>query len=214
MTVMDSPIQSKELHQVFALLEKKRLGEASVAINAGIERAQQAKDKILEGLFYSAQGVLFKLQKEFRKAWKAYESAEKLIPEDPALKIISSQLLLEYFGQYDIVIRKMERVLQLVGDDAIFAHQAHTLLGLAYLKQGKKEKTKESLETSMAKNFAGLRTALNINLQLVSAMMKKKWEAELCRQFLQSALAFSEKTREAVFIKQFRKILADLGPSA
>lgn len=213
MTALDQPIQSAALHQVFALLEKKQFEPAEVAIIAGIEGARRAQDKILEGLFYSAQGVLFKLQKEFRKAWKAYEHAEKLIPEDPALKLISAQLLLDYFGQYDIVMLKMTRVLEMVGDDAILAHQANTLLGLAYLKKSQKEKAIECCEASMAKEFKGLRTALNINLSLVSSMMKKKWGPELCGLFIKNALAFSEKTREVFFIKQFRKILATLGPA-
>ncbi|MDO8519794.1 MAG: hypothetical protein Q7T11_06485, partial [Deltaproteobacteria bacterium] len=166
---------------------------------------------VLQGLHYSAFGILFKLKKEFRKAWKFYEQAERLIPDDPALKIISSRLLVDYFGQYDTVIRKMEKILKTVSD-FILRHQILTVLGLAYLRSGNKKKGAECLKDAMGKNFDGLQSAANLDLKLVGEMVRKKVDLKLCRDYLTAAATLAKKTKDAPHEK-FIKRLLDVFPS-
>jgi len=203
MQKMDSKIQSKELYKAFEWMRKKKLEEAEKCLQKGLEEAKAVKDLVLEGLYYSAYGVLYKIKKDFRQAWKYYERAEKLIPDDPALKIISSQLLIDYFGQYDTAIRKMEKVIKQVGKDVIFLHQAYTIQGLGYLKKGDKKKALEALKKSIGDDFKGLQTVANIDFRLMQEMAKKKTALDTCRLFLEKALAFAKGTKE----KQNQKIL-------
>lgn len=208
MDELDRKIKSKELYTIFDLLGKRKLEQVEGLILNGIKVTKKNGDTVLQGLFHSAHGIFFKLKKEFRKAWKAYEQAEKLIPDDPSLKIISAQLLLDYFSQYDIVIRKMNQVLRQVNVDFVYVHQANTLQGFAYLKKNRRQEAIDCLKRSVGKGFEGIQSAINIDLRLVEAFMKKKWEVELCRSFFEAARGIAHKTREAPLEKEFAKFLA------
>lgn len=206
MQSLNNKIESKDLYKAFELLNQKKLDEAEKLLVKGLNEAKAANDPLLTGLFYSAHGILYKLKKDFRKAWKFYEQAEKLIPDDPALKIISSRLLVDYFGQYDTAIRKMNKVIEKVGDDLTFLHSAYGIQGLSYLKKGNKKKALECLEKSIGDNFKGLQSAANLDFRLVEALMKKKTELKSCRSFIEKALAFAKQTKE----RQHERILKRL----
>ena len=133
MQKINERIQSKSIYKAFELMRGKKFDEAESLLSKGLSEAKAARDLVLTGLFYSAYGILFKLKKEYRKSWKYYEQAEKLIPDDPALKIISARLLVETFGQYDTAIRKMEKIVPKLGSDMTFLHQAYTVLALSLL---------------------------------------------------------------------------------
>ncbi|HBF13252.1 MAG TPA: hypothetical protein DDW49_07695 [Deltaproteobacteria bacterium] len=189
----DTKIESKTLFRVFEFLKLRKFDEAQKLLEQGIKEAEKNQDDLLAGLFYSAYGVFFRLQKEFRKAWKSYEKAEKLVPADPSLKIISARLLLDFFGQYDIVLRKMDKVLGLAKDDFVFVHMAHTIKGMAFLKKGNKAKALESLKLSMGDHFNGLKNMADMQFDLVNELIKKKWGLDETRLYLKEALFFSKK---------------------
>lgn len=207
---MNSKIESKPLLKAFGLMHKKKLKEAETILAYGLKEAEVLHDELLMGLYNSAYGVLYKLKKEFRKAWKYYEQAERLIPDDPALKIISARLLVDYFGQYDTVIRKMDKLMAMANGDFVLLHQAHTIQGLAHLRSGNKKKAVASLEKAMGKNFEGLQTATNLDFKLVHEMIKKKVNLPLCRHYLESARKFAKKMRESAHEKLIARLLKAL----
>lgn len=208
---LDEPIKAKRLLLAFGLMNEKKYDQAEKALTEGLKEAETARDLVLQGLHYSAFGVLSKLKKDFRKAWKYYEQAEKLIPDDLALKIISARLLVEYFGQYDTVIRKMEKAAKMEGADFVFLHQILTTQGLAYLRAGNKKKAAECLKKAMGKNFDGIQSMVNLDLKLVGEMTAKKVDPPLCRAYLNGAATFAKKTKEGVHEKIIKRLL-DLFP--
>lgn len=200
----DSPIQSKLLIESFELMKFKKFEEAKIRLEKGLHEAELAKDHTLQALFNSALGVLCKLQKEFRKSWKYYETAEKLMPDDMALKLISSRLLVDYFGQYDTVLKKTEKVLSIVKKNDPLFHMAHTIRGLAFLRKGEKKMAVECLKLSA--DFENAKTAANIDLQLVGELIRKKIDRQACIHFLNQALQLAKANREA----RFEKVIARL----
>lgn len=210
---IDAAIQSKSLYQAFEAMRAKKWEEAETFLKAGLAHAESEKDLVLMGLYYSAYGVFYKLQHEFKKSWRYYEQAEKLLPDDPYLKIISSRLLVDCFGQYDTAIRKMDKIL--TSPETInfpLAHQAHTLKGLALFRKGDKKRAAESLQLAMGKNFEGLQSGINFDWSLVSEMVKKKIELTLCRDYLNAALQFVKKTKEKPCEELIQKLLKNLTP--
>ncbi len=207
MNPLDQKMKSQKLYQAFDLMNQKKLDEAHAILAEGLKEAEVVHDEMMQGLFNSAFGILYKIKKDFRKAWKYYEKAEKLIPADPTLKIISGNLLCDYFGQYDIVIRKMNEVIQMVGGDINFTHQAYSLMGRASLKKGKKDQAIQCLKDSMGDNFKGMVSAVNLNFKLVEVLIKKKIEPELCREFLNKAREFAGKNKDKAHEKLLKKML-------
>lgn len=210
MQTIDKKIDSKFLLKAFELMNQKKLDEAEKVLDHGLQEAESLRDLILTGLYHSAYGVLYKLRKDFRKAWKYYEKAEKLIPEDPALKIISSRLLVEYFGQYDTVIRKMDKVIKMVEGNLPFLHQALCLKGLAFLRKGNKKRAVECLKQSMGKNFEGLESVANLDFKLLQELIKKKGDSTLCRQYLEAAQKLAKKTKETGHQQIIQSLLGNL----
>lgn len=211
MHTMDQKISSKSLTRSFELMNLKRLDEAKQLLDEGMKEAKAANDKILTALFYSGYGVYHKLRKEYRKAWRAYEQAERLIPDDPSLKIISARLLVDFFGQYGTVVKKMERVIAMVGSNFPYLHQAYTLQGVAFFKNGNKKEAIACLKKSMAGNLSRLETLSNLDMNLIHEFLKKKTEMALCRQYLEAARDFARKTKEAHYEKFILRLL-DLIP--
>lgn len=198
---------SKNLAKCFSLMHRKKLDDAEKLISQGLKEAEYKRDLNLQGLYWSAFGVLHKLKKDFRKAWKCYDQAEKLIPDDPALKIISSRLLIDYFSQYDTVLKKMEKIEEGCKGNTAFLHQIHALMGLAWLKKGDRKKAAEFLKRSMEGGFKGLESSVNLDLKLLEELMKKKVEPMLCKAYLETALKFAQANKEKVFEKLFKLFL-------
>src|SRR3989338_10057724 len=118
-------------------MHEKRYDEAEKLLVGNMAKTD---DESAIALYHSVLGVLFKLQGEYKTAWKHYERAEKLLPNDPALKIISARLLIDQFSECDQAIKKAKKVLRLFPDHPVFAHQAYTTLGLAFVKKGDRAK--------------------------------------------------------------------------
>ncbi len=209
---LDAKIQPVKLLKAFRLMKEKKIDDAEVLLKEGLKESELESNDLLTGIYNSGLGVLYKLKKDFRKAWKFYEKAERLIPGDPSLKIISARLLVNYFGQYDTAIKKMEQVKEMVGTNLPFLHEVLTIEGLAYLKKGDKKKAVECLTQSMGQNFKDLQTAANLDFALIEALLQKGVEPDQCRDFLQKAAQFSKKNREPHFEKVIQKILSLFPP--
>ncbi len=206
-TSLHEPVQNEYLTRAFELMSEKDFESAELELNHGLDEAQLEEDKVLTALFYSTLGVLYKIKKQFPKAWKFYEKAEKLLPDDPSLKLISARLLIEVFGQFDPAIRRCQKVIDLSPKDPPFLHQAEMAMGLAYLKKGERSKALEFLQRGMENDFAGLVSAGNIDMKLLEALLKKNLAAEECKIYLEKALAFATKTGELAYIQRFQKLL-------
>lgn len=73
-------------YRAFELMRLKQLDDAEKLLSNCLSKVE---DDVSKALFHSSLGVLYKMKGEFKTAWRHYERAEKLIPNDPALKIIS-----------------------------------------------------------------------------------------------------------------------------
>lgn len=195
------------LQKAIDLISAQKYDEAEVEIKSAIEEAVAKKDILAEGLLYSTLGLLFKLKKDFRIAWRHYEKAEKLLPEDPALKLISARLLIEIFGQYDTAIIKANKVLKIAAQDGAYAHQAHATLGLAHLKKGDRKKAQAELLNAMAHDFDNVGSATNIDFKLLEALLKKQIALEDCFAYLKKALAYAQKMEEEKYIKLIQRLI-------
>jgi tetratricopeptide (TPR) repeat protein len=200
-------VENERLYKAFDFMAAKNLEAAETELNAGLDEALSRKDNVLSALFYSSLGVLFKIRKDFQKAWKYYEKAEKLLPEDPALKLISARLLIDVFGQYDTAIRRCKKVLEISRSDPPFLHQANATMGLAYLKSGQRQQAIEALVAGMDSDFEGLMSASNIDMKLPEALLRKKAGVAECFIYLQKALQFAKQTGEDKFVDLYSRLL-------
>ncbi|MBI4125548.1 MAG: hypothetical protein HY609_00970 [Deltaproteobacteria bacterium] len=199
------PISPSEVcYQAFSLMKGKRLDEAERLLASSLAKTE---DKTAAALYHSALGVLHKMKKDYKEAWRHYERAEKLIPDDPALKIIVARLLIEQFAQYDQAIRRAKRVLKILPANPVFVHQAFTTIGLAQIKRKKKQEAIEALEKSIVEDFEGFITAKNIDFHLVEALLRNDWGENICCQFVSKALAFAKNKKEKPFADAFEKML-------
>ncbi|MFO1518053.1 MAG: hypothetical protein U1F57_00080 [bacterium] len=210
---LDEPIRSARLEKAMERISARDFDKAEVELNAGLQEAEKSKDPVMEALFYSTLGVLYKLKKDYKGAWRFYDKAEKILPNDPALKLISARLLVDVFGQYDTAIKKAEKVLKLAQYDHPFSHQAHVTLGLAFLKKGQKKKAVDCLKKSMKDDFEGMISAGNIDLKLLEALLQKKLGEEECRTYLEKAFQFAQKTGEPKPMEQLALLLKHFPPA-
>lgn len=200
-----APVNPSDVcYRAFSLMREKQYDEAEKLLSANMAKTD---DDAAVALYHSVLGVLSKLKGDFKAAWRHYDRAEKLLPDDPALKLISARLLIDEFSEVAIAIKKIKKVLDLMGHHPIFAHQAHTIMGLAFLKKSDKKKALESLLLSMRDDFTGLVTAQNIDLTLVEALLRKKTGEAECGAFLEKALVFAKQTNEEKFIGQFETMV-------
>lgn len=199
---------ASQLAPIFTLLAQKKFAEVEAVLYPLLKQAESAKNENNLGLVHSIFGMYYRAQKEYRKAWKSYELAEKLIPKDPSIKLVSTRLLIEQFAQYDLALKRIQKIKELVGTDFTFLHKACTLEGLAHLKQGDLSQAVSAFKKSMGNHFEGLQTSYNLDLKLVEAFMKKKIEPQLCKTFLEEALLFAKKKKEKVYEKLIEKLLA------
>ncbi|MFA4971108.1 MAG: hypothetical protein WC683_00750 [bacterium] len=191
-------------YRAFELIAAKQYSDAEKLLAASMGRTD---DDAAIALYHSVMGVLFKVQGEYKTAWKHYERAEKLLPRDPALKIISARLLIEQFAEYDQAIRKSKKVLDLIPENPVFAHQAYTTMGLAHLKKGDRKKAISFLVQSMGDKFKGFVSAKNVDLALVEMLIRRNAGLEECRGFLAEALSFAQACGEDLYVKTFAKML-------
>ena len=191
--------------RAFELMNAKQYADAEKLLAGNMARTD---DDAAIALYHSVLGVLFKLQGEYKTAWKHYERAEKLLPDDPALKIISARLLIDQFAEYGAAIKRAKKVLELIPGNPVFAHQAYTTIGLASIRKGDRKKAIEMLSASMGDDFKGFVSAKNIDFELVEALLKRGAGAPACRSFLLKAKAFAEATREPPYIKLLDRMLA------
>jgi tetratricopeptide (TPR) repeat protein len=192
----DDVIRDADLYLAFRLMKRKEYDGAEHHILEGIKKARREMDETLEGLYNSALGVLYKLKKDFKKAYKYYQQAEKLLPEDNSLKLITTLLLIEEFGQYDTAVRKLDKILEAEKNDPAMVHHARAAKGLAYLKWGKKDKARECLETMLVEDFTKLRSAANLDFKLIEALLKKSLFVEACKAYL-------DNNASSLFISDF-----------
>lgn len=173
----------------------------------------KTEDPVALALFHSAMGVAAKLQGKFKEAWRHYDRAEKLLPTDPALKLISARLMIDQFNEFDSAIKKAKKVLAMLPKNRVMVHQAHTLMGLAYARQGKKSRALAELRTSIVDEFSGLVTTANINFALVEEVARRGWDNKLCRQFIETALARAQDHRETDWAGKLQQILDAMAAS-
>ena len=185
-------------HRAFQLMAAKQYVEAEKLLANNMARSE---DDASIALYHSVMGVLFKVQGEFKSAWRHYERAEKLLPKDPALKIISARLLIGQFSEYSQAIKKAKKVLELAPSNPVFAHQAYTTMGLAFCKKGDKKKAIEMLEKSWGEDFSNFISAQNIDFELLEALIRKGIGLDSCRKFLRKARSFAEASGEEKYIE-------------
>lgn len=199
------PINPSDVcYRAFGLMKAKRFEEAEQLLSNNLT---QTENETACALYHSALGVLCKLKNDFKEAWRHYERAEKLIPDDPALKIIVARLLIDQFAQYDDAIKRAKKVLKILPTNPVFVHQAYVTMGLAYCRKGKKKESIDCLEKSIVKDFEGFVTAKNIDFHLVEMLLRKGWGEDVCFRFMNKALVFAKAHKEEGFIAPFQKML-------
>lgn len=199
------PVDASEVcHRAFELIAAKQYSDAEKLLANNMARSE---DDASIALFHSVMGVLYKVQGEYKNAWRHYERAEKLLPDDPALKIISARLLLDRFNEYSKAIKKAKKVLELIPENPVFAHQAYTTMGLAYCKKGDKRKAVSMLGKSMLGDFEHFVTAKNVDFHLVEVLLKRGWGVGGCKDFLEKARFFAEKTGEEGYVNLLDRML-------
>lgn len=201
----EPPISPSEVCQrAFELMGARQFGDAERLLASNMSKTD---DDTAIGLYHSALGVLYKMQGEFKTAWRHYQRAERLLPNEPSLKIISARLLIEQFAEYDQAMRKAKKVLELAKGVPAFEHQAYTTIGLAWARRGNRKKATSMLIKSMGKNFEGFISAQNIDFNLVEALLRKGWAEEECLKFLTHARDFAQASGEANYVRMFDKML-------
>ena len=199
------PINPSDVcYRAFELIAAKQYSDAEKLLASNMSRSD---DDAAIALYHSVTGVLFKVQGEYKTAWQHYQRAEKLLPKDPALKIISARLLIEQFAEYDRAIRKAKKVLDLIPGNVVFAHQAYTTMGLAYIKKGDRKRAVAMLGKSESDGFRGFVSAKNVDLALVEMLIRRGTGLAECRGFLVKAKGFADETGEESYSKLFERMI-------
>lgn len=206
----DPVVNDKNLYLCFQHIKNKKFDEAKVMIQTGLDQSVKAGEAQAEALYLSAMGVLFKVQGDYRQSYKFYQKAEKLLPDDPSLKIISATLLIEEFAQYDTAFRKLDKILKSGEVDPAILHHAKVLSGLARLCTGKKNEAIKILEDINSDDFLKMRSATNINFRLVENLAEKRLATEVCTVFLKKALDLAVQKRELAYQEAIRNLLKQM----
>ena len=196
-----------EIHDAFRKMKEKDYGGAAARLAEGLKKAEQAGDPARQALFHSTLGVLNRLKGEMKEAWRHYEKAEKLLPDDPSLQIISAKFLVEQFAQYDTALKKLKGVLKQAKGSPSFEHQAHAIRAAAWLRKGERKKAVQSLEAAMAGDFLPMISAENINLDVIAAFLSRNFEPGLCRRYLEKGLELARQRGEERPLKLFTRLL-------
>lgn len=203
---LDKPVDNKNLEDGLLKMSAKDYEGAEACFQKGLQEAQAAGDKTLEALFCSTLGMLCRTVKDFRQASKYYDKAEKLLPEEPSLKIISSRLILDVFGQYDTAIKRCQKALELAKDNPNFRHHARTTMGMAYLKSGQKEKALDCFKETFEKDLNELANAGQMDLLFLEQLVKKKLGLKEVGAYLEKGLEMAESQEEEGLSQLFKKL--------
>lgn len=206
----DSVVNDKNLYLCFQHIKNKKYDEAKVLIQSGLDQSAKTKDAQAQALYLSAMGVLFKVQGDYKQSYKFYQKAEKLLPDDPALKIISATLLIEEFGQHDTALKKLEKIIASTETDAAILHHAQVLVGLALAQMGKMDAAQKKLRDINAQDFLVLRSATNLNFKLVEFLVKKKQAKDACITFLNKARELAIQKRELPYQGAIQSLLGQI----
>ena len=191
-------------YRVFELVRAKQFDAAEKLLSHWLGKTEEP---VGCALLHSAYGVLEKSRGAYKSALRHYERAEKLLPTDPAIKLITAQLLIDVFKETDRAIRKCRQVEKLLPDNPVMLHHARTLEGLAYVVSGNRRKAAEQCAKSMENAFQGFLTCDNLNFLLVEMLVRKGWELELCHRFITQALALAQEHREAEWVARLTTML-------
>ena len=75
------PVNASDVcYRAFELIAAKQYSDAEKLLSGTMSRTD---DDAAIALYHSVLGVLFKVQGEYKTAWKHYQRAEKLLPRDP-----------------------------------------------------------------------------------------------------------------------------------
>ncbi|MBI1909295.1 MAG: hypothetical protein HYS22_03915 [Deltaproteobacteria bacterium] len=198
------PKVQQEIYQAFGLIKEKRLAEAEELLRKEISETSPPMET---ALLHSVLGFLYRVKGEAKAAWREYEQAERLMPGDPALKIISARFLIDEFAQYDTALKKAKEVLKLAKGSPSFEHQARTTMGLACLRKGDRKKAVTLFKEILQEGFEGMVSAENIDFHLVEAFMKRNLEKPLCHEFVKKGLALARAKNEAKMITFLEHLL-------
>lgn len=191
-------------YRAFELIKLKQFDDAEKLL---LSMMSKTRDSSADALYHSVLGVLYKVKGDPKTAWRHYTRAEKLLPKDPALKIIAARFLIEQFAEYDQAIKKAKKVLEILPNNPVFAHQAYITMGLAHCLKGEKKKAAAMLEKSWGNDFEGFVTSKNIDFTLVEMLLKRDWGEDACFRFMNKALSFAKSRKEDNFSDAFQKML-------
>lgn len=196
-----------EVYEAFHRIKARDYAGAESLLKEGLKKVEEGGDKIQQAVFWSTLGVLEKIRGNYREAWRHYEKSEKLLPEDPSLKIIMAKLLIDQFAQYDTAIKKLKAVLKIARGSGSFEHQAHATMAIAYLKKGEKKKAIEMFDHSMVDDFERVTTAENLNLEVIEAFLARSLEVDRCKRYIEKALNLARKRKEEKPIQFLTQLL-------
>jgi Tfp pilus assembly protein PilF len=197
----------REIYDAFRKMKEKDYPAAEILLQDGLKKAESEQKNIQTALFYSAMGVLSKLKGDYKTAWRHYEKAEKLMPEDPSLKIIMAKLLIDQFAQYDTALKKLKEVLKIAKGSGSFEHQAHATMAIAFLKKGEKKKATDMMEKAMEEDFERITSAENLNFEVIEAFLARNFEVERCKKYIEKALTLARRRKEERPIQFLTKLL-------
>jgi tetratricopeptide (TPR) repeat protein len=201
-------VQPQEIcYRAFDLIRDSQFDDAEKLLSHWMGRRE---DPVSLALFHSTFGVLEKRRGDFKAALRHYTRAEKLMPEDPAIKLITARLLIDVFHETSKAIKKCQQVRKLLPDNPVVVHQAHTLEGLAHAAKGQRRKAVEALEASHTSQFAGFLTCANIDFHLVEVCVRKRWSLASCQQFLVQAEACAATHNETAWHETITNIRTTL----
>ncbi len=191
-------------YRAFELIREKQYDAAEKLLGHWLNKTEET---VARALFHSAYGVLEKARGQYKAALRHYERAEKLLPDDPAIKLVTAQLLIDVFRETDRAIRKCRQAETLLPQNPVLRHHARTLEGMAYATRGERRKATDCLVRSLEGEFAGFLTCDNINFLLLETFVKKDWEPALCRRFFSLALVLAKQHQEDVWTTRLTKML-------
>lgn len=193
--------------RAFELLRAHQTDDAEKLLANNLAKADEP---VAIGLLHSALGVVERVRGNAKAALRHYERAERVLADDPALKLITARLLIDQFREYDAAIRRCRKALKLLPDNPVVVHHAYTVMGLAQVGAGRRAAALECLEQSMAGQFKNFVTAENIDFHLVEACARKRWGIDRCAQFLQLAKKLAEGAGEGHWLRTISQIIGAL----
>lgn len=201
----------KEIYEALLKIKNRDFEKAESLLLQLLKKAQEIQTmdgKSEQALVLSTLGVLEKIREDYKAAWRYYEKAEKLLPDDPSLKLIMAQLMIHEFSQYDVAIKKMKAVIELAKGSPSFEHQAYATMATAYLRKGDRKKSLEMFEKSMRGDFVEITSSHNINLDVIESFLARNFESDRCRSYLQKALALAQSKKETSQASFLNKLLS------